>query len=138
MHSFIASHITKTKTTLHIWIIDSGAIDHICKSLTLMHNTTALSTLITISLPNGQTTKVYITGSVKLSPSLTIHNVFYIPTFTYNLISISQLLHMTLFSVTFTHNKFIFQGHDGSTTHGTLHGGLYLLNTTTNPTTSIL
>lgn len=45
IYSFIASNISKTS---FIWIIDSGATDHICISLGLMHNITKLTTPITI------------------------------------------------------------------------------------------
>ncbi|GJU17601.1 cysteine-rich receptor-like protein kinase 8 [Tanacetum coccineum] len=133
MYSFIASHMTKPKSHF-IWVVDSGATDHVCISLSLMHNITKLQTPITVYLPNGQITQVTYTGSVRLTQSLTLTDVFYIPTFTYNLISISRLLHKTILSVTFTQDKFVFQDHDGNTTHGTLHGGLYLLPSATTPT----
>ncbi|GKA67020.1 hypothetical protein Tco_0766828 [Tanacetum coccineum] len=128
VHSFIASHLSHSYL---IWIVDSGATDHSCISLTHMHNIINLKTPILISLPNGQTVKVNITRSVHLTNTLTLHNVMYILSFIYNLISISQLLYnsKTIASVTFTHDKFIFQDHDDKATHGTLHGGLYLLPT---------
>ncbi|GJW23002.1 copia-like protein [Tanacetum coccineum] len=62
--------------------VDSGATDHICISLNIMHNITKLTTPIIVYLPNGQSTK----------------------------------------------------GHDGSSTFGTLHGGLYLLPSTVTST----
>ncbi|GJT63799.1 cysteine-rich receptor-like protein kinase 8 [Tanacetum coccineum] len=130
IYSFIASNLSNT---LYIWIVDSGATDHICITLTQMHNTIKLTHPISVSLPNGTTVEANITGSVKLNDSLTLHNVFYIPTFTYNLISISQLLKRTTKSVTFTADKFIFQDHDGYNTHGILHGGLYILPTVSLP-----
>ncbi|GJT87900.1 hypothetical protein Tco_1069617 [Tanacetum coccineum] len=135
VYSFITSHISNSYL---IWIVDSGATDHIFISLTHMHNITNLKTPILITLPNGQTVKVNITRSVHLTNSLTLHNVLYIPSFTYNLITISQLLHksMSIAPVTFTRDKFIFQDHDGKATHGTLHGGLYLLPTVSSTTTT--
>ncbi|GJT82006.1 cysteine-rich receptor-like protein kinase 8 [Tanacetum coccineum] len=132
MYSFIASHMTQPKSHF-IWVIDSGATDHVCISLSLMHNITKLHTPITVFLPNGHITQVTYTGSVRLTQSLIIDNIFYIPTFTYNLISISRILHKTVHSVTFTQDKFVFQAHDGSTTHGILHGGLYLLPCASTP-----
>ncbi|GJS09310.1 hypothetical protein Tco_0366106 [Tanacetum coccineum] len=72
VHSFIASHISNSYL---IWILDSGATDHICISLRHMHNITNLKTPIFINLPNGQTVKVTITGSVHLTNSPTLHNV---------------------------------------------------------------
>ncbi|GJX76021.1 cysteine-rich receptor-like protein kinase 8 [Tanacetum coccineum] len=41
-------------------------------------------------------------------------------------------------AVTFTSDKFMFQDHDGNSTFGTLHDGLYLLPSTTTPTTTPL
>ncbi|GKA33726.1 cysteine-rich receptor-like protein kinase 8 [Tanacetum coccineum] len=83
MHSFIASNITKS---YFVWVVDSGATDHICISLSIMHNITKLTIQITVYLPNSQST----------------------------------------------------QGHDGSNTFGTLHGGLYLIPSTTTPPSTVL
>ncbi|GJW36767.1 hypothetical protein Tco_0059687 [Tanacetum coccineum] len=47
------------------WIIDSGAIDHICTALRLLHNIYKCKTPITVNLPNGQTVKVTTVGSNK-------------------------------------------------------------------------
>ena len=58
IYSFIASNISHT---YNIWIVDSGATDRICISLTNMHNITNLTTPILISLPNGHTVRVHIT-----------------------------------------------------------------------------
>ena len=110
-----------------IWVIDSGATDHICTCLTLMFDLKQCITPILVHLPNGTTTKVTMTGSVFVKPNLLLTGVLYIPTFTYNLISISRLTNTSHSSVTFTHNQCIFQGHDDSQTKGNLHGGLYTL-----------
>ncbi|GJW43204.1 cysteine-rich receptor-like protein kinase 8 [Tanacetum coccineum] len=45
------------------WIIDSGATDHICIALKLMHNIYKCKTPININLLNGQTVKVTTVGS---------------------------------------------------------------------------
>ena len=89
---------------------------------------------ITVHLPNGSTTIVTTIGSVKIKPNLTLRGVLYIPTFTYNLISVSKLTNSTHSTITFTQNKCIFQGHDGSKTIGSLHGGLYTLASTSTST----
>ncbi|GJS75351.1 retrovirus-related pol polyprotein from transposon TNT 1-94 [Tanacetum coccineum] len=52
VYSFIASNLSNT---LYIWIVDSGATDHICITLSQMHNTIKLTHPISISLPNGNT-----------------------------------------------------------------------------------
>lgn len=124
---FIASFSSGIK---EIWVIDSGATDHNCTCLTLMFDLQPCTTPITVHLPNGHTTLVTMTGSVQITPTLLLKGVLYIPTFTYNLISISRITNSTHASVTFTHNKCVFQGHDGSRTTGNLHGGLYTLTPT--------
>lgn len=101
----IATYITKHK---EVWIIDSGATDHICISISLMHNIITHITPIIIHLPNGQTVACNTIGSVTLQSNITLHNVLYIPTFTYNLISISKILQHTLKSITFTRNSCTF------------------------------
>ncbi|GJS36500.1 hypothetical protein Tco_0534882 [Tanacetum coccineum] len=49
---------------------------------------------------------------------------------------VSQLLHHTIASVAYTHDKFIFQGHDDCSTHDNLYGGLYILPTTSSSLTT--
>lgn len=106
IYSFIASFSSNIK---EIWVIDSGATDHICISITLMHDIHILTHPILVQLPNGQTIKVTTVGSVRLTPTLTLINVFHIPTFTYNLISISKLTNSSHSAITFTHRECIFR-----------------------------
>lgn len=70
---FTASLISCLKVA---WIIDSGATDHISITLKIMHNLRHCHTPILVSLPNGQTVKVTIIGSVKINAHITLHNVF--------------------------------------------------------------
>nr|XP_043630227.1 uncharacterized protein LOC122601537 [Erigeron canadensis] len=121
---FIAFIISKFKD---IWITDSGATDHISNTLENMHNTYLLKIPIILSLPNGQTTLVTIVGSVTINEDITLHDVFYVPSFTYNLISISKLLTPHT-SITFTYNSCIFQDHNKQIAQGILCNGLYLLS----------
>lgn len=107
---FIASFSSGVK---EIWVIDNGATNHIYTCISLMFDLHKCIQPIIVHLPNGHTTKVTLTGSVKINPNLTLKNVLYIPSFTYNLISISRITNTTHSSVTFTHNKCIFQGLDG-------------------------
>ncbi|GJZ63298.1 hypothetical protein Tco_0619719 [Tanacetum coccineum] len=133
--TFIASFSSKF---LDIWIIDNGATDHVCTLLHLMHNKHTLKQPILVNLPNGHQIKVDTIGSVKISPTLTITGVFYILTFTYNLISISKLTASTHSAITFTNKQCTFQGYDGSVAYGSLHGGLYTLNSSPTPTISTI
>ncbi|XP_019423079.1 PREDICTED: uncharacterized protein LOC109332552 [Lupinus angustifolius] len=67
------------------WILDTGATDHVCPDLSLFvahHNIRP----ITIGLPNGTTIQATIAGAIKLSDSITLHHVLYVPQFHYNLL----------------------------------------------------
>ena len=81
------------------WVIDTGATDHIVHSVHLFTNFTAIST--NVELPNGETAVVTHIGSISLSATLVLHNVLCVPSFSFNLLSVSQitnLLPVVLFS----------------------------------------
>ena len=96
---------------------------------------TTLTHPILVNLPNGHQIKVDTVGSLKLTPNLTLTGVLYIPTFTYNLISIRKLTATTHSSIVFTHKQCTLQGHDSFVTPGILHGGLYTLNSSSKYST---
>ncbi|GKD94167.1 hypothetical protein Tco_1374004 [Tanacetum coccineum] len=131
---FIATLITDLKDA---WIIDSGVTDHVSITLTLMHDIHTLSTLILVSLPNAQTVEVTTYGSVTLNANITLHNLFHIPSFTYNIISVSKLLHGTSISLTLTASYCIFQDRNKRITHGTLCDGLYFISPTISSYTTL-
>ncbi|GJX10121.1 cysteine-rich receptor-like protein kinase 8 [Tanacetum coccineum] len=133
---FIATLITDLKDA---WIIDSGATDHVSITLTLMHDIYTLSTPILVSLPNGQTVEVTTYGSVTLNTNIILHNVFHIPSFTYNIIFVSKLLQGTSISLTLTTSYCIFQDQNKRIAHGTLCDGLYfILPTVSSYTTEVM
>lgn len=69
----------------HIWLIDTGATDHMRCSLDYMHNIPSLSAPVLLSLPNGFTIYVDKAGSVYVTDKLLLYHVLYVPTFHYNL-----------------------------------------------------
>ena len=71
------------------WVIDTGAIDHIMHCIHLFTNFTAINT--NVELPNGEIAMVTHIGSISLLATLVLHNVLYVPSFSFNLLSISQL-----------------------------------------------
>ena len=73
------------------WILDSGATDHVTCSLHNFHSHKQVSP-VTVKLPNGHFVRATCSGTIQLSPNITLHDVFYIPAFTFNLISISKLV----------------------------------------------
>lgn len=73
------------------WIIDSGATSHVCSDLALFSETITVSG-VTVSLPNEARVDITHCGTVHLSSSLILHNVLHVPSFKFNLISVSSLL----------------------------------------------
>jgi hypothetical protein len=73
------------------WIIDSGASDHMTSSFSSLNNTQLLNQPCPISLPNGDIVSITHTGTLRISPAISLPNVLYIPSFKFNLLSISKL-----------------------------------------------
>ena len=79
------SHLSSTN-----WILDSGATNHMVHSI---HYFTSITSVVQISvrLPNGDMAKITHIGTVKLTSTLILDNVLCIPSFSFNLVSISKL-----------------------------------------------
>jgi len=75
----------------HPWIIDTGATDHMVCSLSFL---TTITSIVSkhVRLPNGQFAKVTHIGTVKINAILTLTNVLCVPSFSFNLISVSKLI----------------------------------------------
>jgi len=85
------------------WIIDSGATDHICSSLTYFTSYHQID-LIYVKLPNGNQVISNYSGSVFLNQNHVINNVLYIPCFTFNLLSVTKLIDKLSCILTFDSN----------------------------------
>ena len=72
------------------WILASGAIDHMVHSIHFFTSITS-SVQISVRLPTGDIVKVTHIGTVKVLATLTLEHVLCIPSFSFNLISISKL-----------------------------------------------
>ena len=73
-----------------LWILDSGAIDHmVCSPIALTQSYPVYGHIV--QLPDGSYAFVTHIGSVTFSPSLVLHNVLCVPTFHVNLISVCTL-----------------------------------------------
>ncbi|KAG7996907.1 hypothetical protein I3843_01G184400 [Carya illinoinensis] len=87
---FTSSIQTSHTNTHSPWIIDTGATDHmICNTSFFSSITSHVS--FKIKLPNGHTAPATHIGTVHLTPTLILHNVLCVPSFTFNLISAKQL-----------------------------------------------
>ena len=84
------------------WIIDTGASDHMCYNKDLFSSLQSLLKPSTVTLPDGKCVSVTHVGTVVLSEALTLQGVLYVPSFKYNLLSISKLTSQTNGYVIFT------------------------------------
>ncbi|KAL5575085.1 hypothetical protein UlMin_016784 [Ulmus minor] len=75
----------------NVWIIDSGATHHVCHDLSLFDSFDNNHTSTFVLLPTGHSAPISKIGSVRLSPSLVLSKVLYVPSFRYNLLSVSSL-----------------------------------------------
>ncbi|XP_071708326.1 uncharacterized protein [Rutidosis leptorrhynchoides] len=121
-YRFIASIVNHLKDA---WVVDSGATDHVSTSLSNMHNVHTYHKPIFVTLPNGHNTQVTNYGSVTINSAITLHDVLYIPSFSYNLLSVSKLGKDLPLSVLFTPLSCYFQDHNKRIAHGTLCNALY-------------
>lgn len=110
------------------WILDSGATDHITPFVQLLDHPTAANSVI--HLPTGQTYVISYIGHITLPSNIKLLNVLCVPTFKYNLLSISKLTTDNSCFVSFSSTRCLLQDHSlkRSIEIGSLDGGLYKLN----------
>ena len=76
------------------WVIDTRATHHMVHSIACF--TTITATLNTfVNLPDGQVASVAQVGIVKISEHFILHSVLCVPSFSFNLIYVSQLVKST-------------------------------------------
>lgn len=113
-----------------LWIVDTGATDHMVMPQCDLFNIKKLAKPIPIGFGEDQTTLVHTYGSFHLSENITIHQVLQVPTFNVNLLSVSQLTKDTGQKVIFDENSFCIQDRRGiSIGTGRRVNGLYILCT---------
>ena len=93
-----------------IWILDSGASDHMSYDARFLHGLRSLDTPITVSLPNGQKVQVSHCGTLKLKNWIELKNVLLVPQFQYNLLSVKQLARQLQCDVIFSEETCSLQG----------------------------
>lgn len=87
---FAAKVMNRTTFGYKTWVINTGASDHIVCLMTLLHSLTSVTNCI-VELPNGEFAQVTYIGSIQLLATLIIHNVLYVPSFSFNLLYVSKL-----------------------------------------------
>ncbi|KAL5547823.1 hypothetical protein UlMin_003054 [Ulmus minor] len=73
------------------WILDTGATHHVCHDRALFESFEPSNATSYVTLPNGQKVSIARIGTVRISSSLLLDKVLFVPSFKYNLISISAL-----------------------------------------------
>jgi hypothetical protein len=88
--SSISTFQVASRLVNQLWIIDTGATDHMVCSLSFF--TIIIATISKfVKLPNGQLVSVTHVGTVRISSSLILTDVLCVPSFSFNLISASKL-----------------------------------------------
>jgi hypothetical protein len=123
--------------SISLWIIDSGATDHACSSLSMFTHYTKVPP-IPVRLPNGSIVKTDTIGDIHITDSLVLTNVLYLPHFTYNLISVSKVTQQLACSFTFAPNMCtIHNSQQRMIGSGKVLNGLYYLEGTTDSVHSL-
>nr|XP_009760003.1 PREDICTED: uncharacterized protein LOC104212438 [Nicotiana sylvestris] len=89
-HSVLLKLALILQVSISDWIIDSGESNHMTSLKSLLFNIQPLIIPCLVSHSNGYKVKVTNSGSLTLFPNFTLHNVLYVPSFHYNLISVHK------------------------------------------------
>lgn len=118
----------------NLWILDTGATDHISFDKTAFLTCTNIIQ-VHVNLPDGSHITASMFGNVIVSPSLTLHNALYMPNFHVNLISIAKLVSSNNCSVHFTIDTYQIMQNLSKAMIGTtsLQRGLYVLDYAPQP-----
>ncbi|KAL2239042.1 UNVERIFIED_CONTAM: Retrovirus-related Pol polyprotein from transposon RE2 [Sesamum indicum] len=106
---FAGNFSGSSEIDLNCWIIDTGATNHICANIKLFDSFTAPSTPKLIHLPDGTYKIATYIGTVHLNKHITLTQVLYLPSFSVNLLSVSQLCRNTPLKFHFTDSSCILQ-----------------------------
>lgn len=104
----VSPFVASTDKSSSLWLLDTGATHHVCCSSTLFNTLTPLNNAY-ITLPNSNKVIIQSIGTVILTPTITLTSMFFVPDFSYNLISVSALTTSNSCQVSFTHNSCIIE-----------------------------
>ncbi|KAJ9689558.1 hypothetical protein PVL29_014975 [Vitis rotundifolia] len=91
------------------WIIDSGASDHMIDAHHLFSTYSPCADNLKVKIADGTLSPVASKGSIRISESITLNPVLYVPNLSCNLLSISQLTKRSNCSAKFRPSHCIFQ-----------------------------
>ena len=115
------------------WIVDLGATNHVCSSLQMLSSSRELDDRdVTMRVGNGEVVSAKVVRVARLNfrnKFLVLNNVFFIPGFRRNFISVS-MLHEQLFSIYFINNEIVISRNGLDICHAKPKNGLYVLRPT--------
>ena len=113
------------------WVIHFGATDHMTGNFSLFTTFQPHPSTSTVTLTDGLTSYVLGSRTIHPTPLITLTSILNLPQFSFNLISMSKLIHTLNCSISFFHNYYLIQ--DLLTKRiigrGRESGGLYILET---------
>lgn len=134
--AFSYNLFSTTTSFANMWVVDSGATNHMCGSSSPLHNISNLSQPITMGFAEARSTSVHQMGSFRLNNVITLNNVLRIPTFTINLHFVSQLTTETRCTFLFLSNSSVQDDQGALIGMGSRDDGLYILMADGIPTSS--
>nr|XP_023886241.1 uncharacterized protein LOC111998374 [Quercus suber] len=128
---FSSQRVNRLALSSKTWILDTGASDHFVHSITMLSSITSTIEAY-VQLPNGETALVSHIGTVNITEHLILENVLVVPSFNFNLISISQLVKSLTCCFIFLGNMCFIQDllHWKMIGLGREYHGLYILQDT--------
>ena len=112
------------------WIIDSGSTNHICSSLQMLSSSRELADgECSMVVGNGADVSAVAVGADRLelrNKFLVLNNVYCIPGFRRNLVSVSKLYEQ-LFTVSIYNNQIVISRNGLNICHANNENGLYIL-----------
>lgn len=123
---FLSDHNAKVN-----WLIDNGATNHICNSLTEFTSFKAVTGPEFITIPDGKQVDVKHMGTVQLTKDIILHNVLHVQDFHFNLIYVQRLCKDLSCAILFNVDKCVLQDlsqKQSQMPFGEISGGLYSTN----------
>ncbi|OIT01209.1 hypothetical protein A4A49_59827, partial [Nicotiana attenuata] len=91
------------------WIVDTGATNHMTGDKSLLKNETSVGNSGQVQLPTGDSASILHMGECQLTGGDVLKDVFCVPAFKFNLMSVSKVTEDLKCSVTFFPKNCVFQ-----------------------------
>ncbi|KAJ9535088.1 hypothetical protein OSB04_un001836 [Centaurea solstitialis] len=91
------------------WVIDSGASDHMTGNSNLLSDFIKPASSAQVTTADGSISQAVGSGTIKLSPSVSLSSVLSLPNFYFNLLSVSKITRHLKCSVEFFPDHCVFQ-----------------------------